>query len=765
MATKIQDSTYNLPLQETILHNNNKARALELVVLSLLVSLLVYRVAYFKDQDQFLPWFLAFLCESWFTFNWILSIFVKWNQCTTTTYPERLLKRVSESEFPAVDVFVTTADPILEPCIITMNTVLSLLAVDYPTDKLALYLSDDGCSPLTFYSLVETTKFARLWVPFCKKYNVQVRAPFRYFNSTSTPLDNDSFEFQQEWKKIKKEYGDLYKKIEVAGQRPFPCDRESDFGVFSGVHRSNHPTIIKVISENKEGTPNDLPHVIYISREKSPKHHHHYKAGAMNVLARVSGVMTNAPLMLNVDCDMYANNPQVFLHAMCMVFGFKNEDNIAFFQFPQAFYDGLKDDPFGNQLAHLYYVINGIASIQGTVYAGSNCFHRRKVIYGSSPNDRLKSDIMSNEDLHKVFGKSVELRESAARILSESNSKNENRNRPSNLIDAAVRVASSSYEYGTSWGTQVGWLYGSATEDLLTGIDIHGRGWRSAITSPDPLAFLGCAPSTYPSSLTQQKRWTMGLFEILFTDKNPLLLTIKGNLWFRQALAYFSFCLWAVYSVFELCYASLPAYCIITGSHFLPKINERAFLIFMGVFVIYSFYNFWECIRLGVSLRMWWNLQRMGRVNSMTAGLFGFLSVMSKLICLSNTVFEVTQKEHKSNDGDNDDDNDNGNVVRFTYDKSPMIVPGVVILLINMAALVNGMSRLLKTGYSENWLGVLELGLGEMFCSVGWLLCFSEFLKGLFRNGKYGIPSSTIWKSGALAWLFVQFCRRSSQLY
>ncbi|KAI7735575.1 hypothetical protein M8C21_016767, partial [Ambrosia artemisiifolia] len=308
MAKNTQDST-SLPLQETIVHNNKAARAIELVILSLLVSVVVHRVVYFKDQDQYLPWLLAFLCESWFTFNWILSVCIKWNQCTTKTYPDRLLKRVSDSEFPPVDIFVTTADPILEPSIITMNTVLSLLAVDYSANKLALYLSDDGCSPLTFYSLVETSKFAKLWVPFCKKYNVQVRAPFRYFNSKSTPLEDDSLEFQQEWKMMKKEYGELYKKIDVASRRPFTCDRDSDFAVFDGVHRSDHPTIIKVVSENKEGIPSNLPHVIYISREKRPKHQHHYKAGAMNVLARVSGVMTNAPLMLNVDCDMYANNP------------------------------------------------------------------------------------------------------------------------------------------------------------------------------------------------------------------------------------------------------------------------------------------------------------------------------------------------------------------------------------------------------------------------------------------------------------------------
>ncbi|XP_071696827.1 cellulose synthase-like protein H1 [Rutidosis leptorrhynchoides] len=758
MSSNNEDYSSYLPLQEKLVHKNTASRAVELVILSLLVSVLVYRIVCFKDQDHYLPWVVAFLCESWFTFNWILCMCLKWNQCSTKTYPERLLQRVNETEFPAVDIFVTTADPILEPAIITMNTVLSLLAVDYPANKLALYLSDDGCSPITFYSLVETTKFAKLWVPFCKKFNVQVRAPFRYFTPNSTPLEDDSLEFQQEWKKMKKEYGDLYKKIEVASRQPFECDPNSEFAVFSDVKRSDHPSIIKVISENKEGTPSDIPHVIYISRQKSPKHHHHYKAGAMNVLCRVSGLMTNAPLMMNVDCDMYVNNPQVFLHAMCMVFGFENEKDCAFIQFPQAFYDALKDDPFGNQLADIYYVANGIQALQGSFYGGTNCFHRRKVIYGSSPNDTLKTENIGTEDLLKIFGQSTELRESASQIL--SNAKMENRPSPSNLIEAAIRVAGCSYEYGTNWGKKVGWLYGSTTEDILTGLAIHGRGWKTVFTSTEPLAFLGSAPSTYPSSLIQQKRWAAGLFENLFTNKNPIFLTVNGNMWFRQALAYLWICLWAARSVPELCYAILPAYCIITCSNFLPKVNESTFLIFVTVFVIYNVYTLWEVRRLGVSLRMWWNIQRMRRVNIMTAWLFGFVTVMLKLIGLSTVVFEVTQKEQKY-DGD-DDDVDAG---RFTFDKSPIIVPGVVILLVNLTALVNNMSRLLKVDFHENWTGVHELGIGEMFCSVWVILCFWEYLKGLFGNGKYGIPSSTILKSGGLALFFVQLCRRSSRLF
>ncbi|RVW97394.1 Cellulose synthase-like protein H1 [Vitis vinifera] len=62
--------------------------------------------------------------ESWFTFVWVVILSSKWNP-------------VVLDELPPVDMFVTTADPTLEPPIITVYTVLSLLAVDYPANKLA----------------------------------------------------------------------------------------------------------------------------------------------------------------------------------------------------------------------------------------------------------------------------------------------------------------------------------------------------------------------------------------------------------------------------------------------------------------------------------------------------------------------------------------------------------------------------------------------------------------------------------------------------
>lgn len=81
-----------------------------------------------------------------------------------------------------VDIFVTTVDPMKEPPLVTANTILSVLAIDYPVDKISCYISDDGASLLSFESLSETADFARKWVPFCKKYSIEPRAPEMYFS-------------------------------------------------------------------------------------------------------------------------------------------------------------------------------------------------------------------------------------------------------------------------------------------------------------------------------------------------------------------------------------------------------------------------------------------------------------------------------------------------------------------------------------------------------------------------------------------------------
>lgn len=82
-----------------------------------------------------------------------------------------------------MDIFVCTADPDIEPPIMVINTVLSVMSYDYPSEKMSVYLSDDAGSQITFYALLEASKFAKLWVPFCKKFLVEPRSPAAYFKS------------------------------------------------------------------------------------------------------------------------------------------------------------------------------------------------------------------------------------------------------------------------------------------------------------------------------------------------------------------------------------------------------------------------------------------------------------------------------------------------------------------------------------------------------------------------------------------------------
>ncbi|XP_042519910.1 cellulose synthase-like protein H1 isoform X2 [Macadamia integrifolia] len=752
----------SIPLQERNPGKNTLERVLDLIIFFLLLLLLLYRLLSFNFHG--FTWKLAFFCESWFTFCWILTMNAKWTPVDYTTYPERLLQWFGD-ELPPVDMFVTTADPVLEPSIITVNTVLSLLAVDYPAHKLACYVSDDGASPLTFYSLVEASKFAKLWVPFCKKYDVQVRAPFMYFSTEPMSTSHISSDhFQQEWKKIKDKYEQLTQRIEEAAQKSVPCDLTGDFEAFSNIERRDHPSIVKVIWENKGNLPDGLPHLVYVSREKRPKTPHHYKAGAMNVLTRVSGVMTNSPFMLNVDCDMFTNNPKISLMAMCFLLGFEKECESGFVQCPQKYYGAPKDDPFGNQLVVLNHTVGrGLAGMQGPFYGGTGCFHRREVIYGLSPDEaETKARYMSlrkwpYEALRAKFGYSLEFLESAGRVLFVMNEHPDHSKDLSSSVKAAISVAACDYESDTQWGKHVGWIYGSTTEDILTGLKIHTKGWKSIFFDPDPSAFLGCAPPTGPTTLTQMKRWATGLLEILWSNNSPIVGTLIGKIQFRQCLGYLYVLIWALCSLPELCYSLLPAYSIFTNTSFLPTDSEPAFFIVGSLFMVYNLSTLLDYLRCGLPVRAWWNNQKMARIQSSTAWLFGLLDVILKLLGLSETIFIVTRKDQStsSEGGSGDTNSDSG---RFTFDESPIFVPATSLLLVHLTALAMACLRVQPFQTVRD--GQAGPGIGEIICSTWIVLSFFPFLKGLFRGGIYGIPLVILYKSTTLALLFMYFSMR-----
>lgn len=122
---------------------------MRLIVLGLFFS---YRVQN-PVESAFGLWMTSVICEIWFALSWILDQFPKWNPINRETFTDRLSLRYERPgepcELAAVDFFVSTVDPLKEPPLVTANTVLSILAVDYPVEKVSCYVSDDGAAMLT----------------------------------------------------------------------------------------------------------------------------------------------------------------------------------------------------------------------------------------------------------------------------------------------------------------------------------------------------------------------------------------------------------------------------------------------------------------------------------------------------------------------------------------------------------------------------------------------------------------------------------------
>nr|AAC25943.1 putative cellulose synthase [Arabidopsis thaliana] len=744
------DSSFSLPpLCERISYTNYFLRAVYLTVLGLFFSLLLHRIRHTSEYDN--VWLVAFFCESCFFLVCLLITCLKWSPADTKPFPDRLDERVHD--LPSVDMFVPTADPVREPPIMVVDTVLSLLAVNYPANKLACYVSDDGCSPLTYFSLKEASKFAKIWVPFCKKYNTRVRAPSRYFLKPISVATED-YEFNRDWEKTKREYEKLRRKVEDATGDSHMLDVEDDFEAFSNTKPNDHSTLVKVVWENKGGVGDEkeIPHIIYISREKRPNYVHNQKCGAMNFLARVSGLMTNAPYILNVDCDMYANDADVVRQAMCILLQESlNMKHCAFVQFRQEFYDSSTELIVVLQ-SHLG---RGIAGIQGPIYIGSGCVHTRRVMYGLSPDDfevdgSLSSvatrEFLVKDSLARRFGNSKEMMKSVVDAIQ----RNPN---PQNILTNSIEAAREVGHF-----MQIGWLYDSVAEDLNTSIGIHSRGWTSSYISPDTPAFLGSMPAGVPEALLQQRRWATGWIEILFNKQSPLRGLFSKKIRFRQRLAYLCI-ITCLRSIPELIYCLLPAYCLLHNSTLFPK------GLYLGITVtlvgIHCLYTLWEFMSLGYSVQSWLVSQSVWRIVATSSWLFSIFDITLKLLGISETVFIITKKTVAgtksalgSGPSQGEDVGPNSDLFKFEFDGSLCFLPGTFIVLVNIAALAVFSVGLQRSSYSHEGGGS---GLAEACGCVLVMMLFLPFLMGLFKKGKYGTPLSTLSIAGFLAVLFVVF--------
>ncbi|KAJ8749065.1 hypothetical protein K2173_013672 [Erythroxylum novogranatense] len=772
------------------------------IVLRLIILVFFFRFRILTPAyDAFPLWLISVICEIWFALSWILDQFPKWLPITRETYLDRLSMRFEREGEPnklaPVDFFVSTVDPLKEPPIITANTVLSILAVDYPVDKVSCYVSDDGASMLLFDTLAETAEFARRWVPFCKKHNVEPRAPEFYFSQKIDYLkDKVHPNFVKERRAMKREYEEFKVKINAlvakAQKKPEEGWVMQDGTPWPGNNTRDHPGMIQVYLGSEgaldvEGK--ELPRLVYVSREKRPGYPHHKKAGAMNALIRVSAVLTNAPFMLNLDCDHYLNNCKAVREAMCFLMDPQLGKKICYVQFPQRF-DGIdRHDRYANRNV-VFFDINmkGLDGIQGPVYVGTGCVFNRQSLYGYDPpksekrpkmtcdcwpswcccccggsrrskskkkgqvsllgrimypkkkkmmgknyvrkasgpsfdleeieeglegyEELEKSSLMSQKNFEKRFGQSPVF---IASTLMEDGGLPEGTN-SSSLIKEAIHVISCGYEEKTEWGKEVGWIYGSVTEDILTGFKMHCRGWKSVYCTPKRAAFRGSAPINLSDRLHQVLRWALGSVEIFLSRHCPLWYGYGGKLKWLQRLAYVNTVVYPFTSIPLLAYCTIPAVCLLTGKFIVPTINNLASVWFLALFLSIIITGVLEIRWSGVSLEDLWRNEQFWVIGGVSAHLFAVFQGLLKVLGGVDTNFTVTAKAA--------DDTEFGELYLFKW--TTLLIPPTTLIILNMVGVVAGVSDAINNGYSS-W-GPL---FGKLFFAFWVILHLYPFLKGL----------------------------------
>ncbi|XP_061367497.1 cellulose synthase A catalytic subunit 4 [UDP-forming]-like [Gastrolobium bilobum] len=730
-------------------------------------------------NDALALWIISVVCEIWLALSWIVDQFPKWFPITRETYLERLSLRFEREGEPnllaPVDVFVSTADPLKEPPIITANTLLSVLSVDYPAEKVSCYVSDDSASMLLFDTLSETAQFARMWVPFCHKYNIEPRAPEFYFSQKVDYLkDKVHPTFVRDRRAMKREYEEFKVKINVlvakAQKKPEEGWVMQDGTPWPGNNTEDHPGMIQVCLGSAGALDNEgkeLPRLVYVSREKRPSHQHHMKAGAMNALVRVSAVLSNAPFVLNLDCDQYMNNSKALREAMCFLMDPQFGKKLCYVQFPRRF-DGIdSNDRYANHNT-VFYDINMkcFDGIQGPVYVGTGCVFNRHALYGYEPpsekmpkmncfcwpscccccssdsqstfddveeiheglegfEEKEEPSFMSLKNFKKRFGQSPVFIASA---LMEDGGLPKGTNTRL-LIKEAIHVISCGYEEKTEWGKEIGWLYGSVTEDILTGFNMHCRGWKSVYCMPKRAAFKGSAPINLSDRLHQVLKWAMGSTEIFLSGYCPLWYGYSGKLKWLQRLAYTNMIVYPFTSIPLLIYCTIPAICLLTGKSIIPILTNFAGIWLMTLFMSIILTCVLELRWSGVSIQDWWRNEQFWVIGGVSAHLFAVFQGLLKVAGI-DTNFTVRAKSA--------DDTVFGQLYVFKW--TTLLIPPTSLVILNMVGIVAGISDAVYNGY-DSW-GPL---FGKLFFSFWVIVHLYPFLKGLMGRGNRTPTIVVLW--------------------
>ncbi|XP_073052558.1 cellulose synthase-like protein D5 [Primulina eburnea] len=836
-------------------------RLLVILRLGALACFLAWRIMH-PNHEAIWLWLMSVICECWFAFSWLLDQLPKLCPVKRVTDLSVLKERFESSEpnlrnpknlsdLPGIDIFVSTADPDKEPPLVTANTILSILAVNYPVEKVACYLSDDGGSLVTFEALAEAASFAKIWVPFCRKHKIEPRNPEAYFSQKRDPLKNKvRLDFVRDRRRVKREYDEFKVRINAL---PESIRRRSDaynaqaelrakkkqfelginpseslkvskatwmadgshwHGTWSsaeeGHSRVDHEGIIQIMlvpagpeplfgNEADEENLIDMtdvdirmPMLVYVSREKRPGFDHNKKAGAMNALVRSSAIMSNGAFILNLDCDHYIYNSMAVREGMCFMLD-RGGDKICYVQFPQRFEGIDPNDRYANHNTVFFDVsMRALDGLQGPMYVGTGCIFRRIALYGFSPpratehhgwfgrqktrkllrkskekgdqiDDEMLLPVIGNQNddeddaakasLAKQFGNSTSLIDSIAvaefggRLLHDLRGKGylgrpagslavQREPLDASALSEAVSVITCFYEDKTEWGNRVGWIYGSVTEDVVTGYRMHNRGWRSVYCITKRDAFRGTAPINLTDRLNQVLRWATGSVEIFFSRNNALLASPRMK--FLQRVAYFNVGMYPFTSIFLLVYCILPALSLFSGKFIVQSLDITFLVFLLAITLTLCMLAVLEIKWSGITLDDWWRNEQFWLIGGTSAHPAAVVQGLLKVIAGIDISFTLTSKSSAPDDGEDEF----AELYEFRW--TTLMIPPITIIMFNMLAIAVAISRTVYSPFPQ-WSKLL----GGVFFSFWVLSHLYPFAKGLMgRKGK--IPTIVYLWSGLI---------------
>ncbi|WRX17700.1 Cellulose synthase - like 10 [Theobroma cacao] len=268
--------------------------------------------------------------------------------------------------------------------------------------------------------------------------------------------------------------------------------------------------------------------------------------------------MTNAPLILTQDCDMYSNDPQTPLRVLCYLLDPALQSKLAYIQFPQRFHGLNQTDIYASEYKREFQINTmGLDGLIGPGYMGSGCFFRRRAFFGG-PSTLVQPEIPELSPDH-VVDKPINSRE---------------------ILSLAHNVAGCDYENQTEhWGFKNGFRYGSLVEDFYTGYRLQCEGWKSLFCHPERAAFLGDVPITLLDLLSQCKRWCIGLLEVTFSKFNTLIFGSR-SMGLLMGLAYSHYAFWPIWCIPVTLYSFVPQLALLNKVSIFPKslrISTHAF--------------------------------------------------------------------------------------------------------------------------------------------------------------------------------------------